>query len=589
MVAWMSARIFDSGYGNIIKTTLLLMAMLLWHHQALAAVTAQVNRYNIGVNETINLSIEVNGSDSGDPDTAPLQQDFEILSRSHSTSYSLINTSISKQSTWMLVLRPRHVGILHIPALKVGGKHTLPIIIHVRKTAVRQSSEGQPTGKVWIDMAVKPATVRVQQQAVLILRVYQSVRLHQAQLSDPKSDHAIIERLGKDKNYQTFRNGQTWAVTERRYAIFPQQHGLLHIAPVQLDGTVMTKSSGFASAFPGFSSQFSQSGQPILVRSNAVQLSVSAIPSGWKSHEWLPAKQVRIQEDWPAGEIRVGDLITRTLTLKADGLSSSQLPRIITPLPDGLKGYLDQPVLKDDKQADGIHGSRQQKLAIMPIRAGVYTLPEIEITWWNTQTGKKEIATLPARTFKIVAVPGASTSSSPPVPQISGEQQLILPKLVAKKMVNLMHGGRAYPWKWLTLFFLSGWLLTILWLWRLLRGRQRIREPARTTPMDTTAARRDIAKACKQHDAKACEQALLHIARLQWPDENVNNLAVFVSCCHGQLAQEIKSLDRYLYAKKEGAQWRGDKLLQAFEQADLSPARKTIPQERQALPSLYPD
>jgi hypothetical protein len=584
----MSARIFDSGYGNTIKTTLLLLAMLLWHHQALAAVTAQVDRYDISMNETINLSIEVSGSDSGDPDTAPLQQDFEILSRSRSSSYSLINTSISKQSTWMLILRPRHAGTLHIPALNVGGKHTRSIIIHVRKTAVRQSTAGQPTGKVWINMTVKPATVRVQQQAVLTLRIYQSIRLHQAQLSEPKSDHAIIERLGKDKNYQVSRNKQTWAVTERRYAIFPQQHGLLHIAPVQLDGTVMTKSSGFASAFPGFSSQFSQSGQPIRVRSNATQLSVSAIPSGWNSHEWLPAKQVRIQEDWPAGEIRVGDPITRTLTLKADGLSASQLPRITTLLPDGLKGYPDQPVLRDDRQADGIHGSRQQKLAIIPIRADVYTLPEIDIAWWNTQTEKKETATLPARTFKVTAVPGASTSSNSPVPQISGKQPAP-PKSVAKKMVNPMPEGRASLWKWLALFFLSGWLLTILWSWHRLHSRQQTHGPARPTPMDTTAARKNIAKACKQHDAKACEQALLHIARLQWPDENVNNLAAFASCCHGQLAQEIKALDCYLYAKKEGAQWQGDKLLQAFEQADLSPVEKTIPQERQALPSLYPD
>jgi len=588
MVTWMSARIFDSGYGNTIKTTLLLLAMLLWHHQALAAVTAQVDRYNISMNETINLSIEVSGSDSGEPDTAPLQQDFEILSRSRSSSYSLINTSISKQSTWMLILRPRHAGTLHIPALKVGGKHTRSIIIHVRKTAVRQSTAGQPTGKVWINMTVKPATVRVQQQAVLTLRIYQSIRLHQAQLSEPKSDHAIIERLGKDKNYQVSRNGQTWAVIERRYAIFPQQHGLLHIAPVQLDGTVMTKSSGFASAFPGFSSQFSQSGQPIRVRSNATQLSVSAIPSGWNSHEWLPAKQVRIQEDWPAGDIRVGDPVTRTLTLKADGLSASQLPRITTLLPDGLKGYPDQPVLRDDRQADGIHGSRQQKLAIIPIRAGVYTLPEIDIAWWNTQTEKKETATLPARTFRVVAVPGASTSSNSPVPQISGKQPAP-PKPVAKKTVNLIPESRTSLWKWLALFFLSGWLLTILWSWHRLHSRQQTHGPARPTPMDTTAARKNIAKACKQHDAKACEQALLHIARLQWPDENVNNLAAFASCCHGQLAQEIKSLDRYLYAKKEGAQWQGDKLLQAFEQADLSPVEKVIPQERPALPSLYPD
>jgi len=585
MVTWMSARIVDSG----IKTILLLLAMLLWHQQALAAVTAQVNRYNINMNETINLSIKVSGSDSGDPDTAPLQQDFEILSRSHSTSYSLINTSMSKQSTWVLALRPRHAGILHIPALNVGGKHTRPIIIHVRQTATRQSPAGQPTGEVWIDMTVNPANVRVQQQAIITLRIYQSVRLNQAQLSKPKSDHAIIERLGKDENYQVFRNGQAWTVTRRRYAIFPQQHGLVHIAPVQLDGSVITRNTGFTSSFPGLASPFFQSTQPIRVRSNTAQLSVSAIPPGWENREWLPAKHVQIQESWPVGTIRVGDPVTRTLTLKADGLSSSQLPRIATLLPDGLKGYPDQAVLKDSEQSDGIHGSRQQKIAIMPVRAGTYTLPGIDVAWWNTQTEKKETATLSARTFKVVAaLPGASMSPPPPTPQVSGKQ-VVPVQPVAKSETRLISGNRSSPWKWLALLFLSAWLLTVLWSWRRLRGKQRIHEPTAATPMDMSAARKGIAEACKQHNAKACEQALLHVARLQWPEKNVNNLAAFASCCHGPLVQEIQSLDLHLYAKKEGEEWQGDKLLQTFEQTDLSPTGKTVPQQRQALPSLYPD
>jgi len=152
-----------------------------------------------------------------------------------------------------------------------------------------------------------------------------------------------------------------------------------------------------------------------------------------------------------------------------------------------------------------------------------------------------------------------------------------------------MSGNRSSPWKWLALFFLSAWLLTILWSWRRLRGKRRIREPAATTPMDINAARKDVAKACEQHHAKACERALLHVTRLQWPEENVNNLAVFASRCHGQLAREIQSLDHCLYAKKADEKWQGDKLLQAFEQTDFSSAGSTVSQERQALPPLYPD
>jgi len=600
MVAWMSARIpgsdINSGIRASCKILFMFLAMLLANHQALAAVTAQVDRYDIGVDETINLSIAVNGNDSGEPNIEPLRQDFEILSRSHSSSYSLINGSMSKQSTWVLTLRPLHAGTLHIPALQVGGKHTRPIMIQVRKAAVRQSPAGYPAGAVWLDMAIEPTSVRVQQQAIITLRVYQSVRLNQAQLSEPTSDHAIIERLGKDKNYQESRNGRMWNVTERRYAIFPQQHGLIHIAPVQLDGNVIVRNSGsalqfpgFASPFPGFGSQLLQSTRPVRVRSNAARLSVSAIPSNWKGREWLPAKHIRIQENWPVGTARVGIPITRTLTLRADGLSSSQLPELSTVLPDGLKGYPDQPVLKDDPRDDGMHGSRQQKIAIMPTRAGTYTLPEIDIPWWNTGTGKQETAILPARTFNVVAAPGSSTMTSIPDASQASSKHLTSPKPATKRMANAIPAHQASPWKLLALFFLAGWLMTIVWSWRRLRHSQRRHKPAPATDMDTATARKKISIACKQHDAKACEQALLQFARLRWVGKDVSNLAAFASHCHQPLVQEIKALELYLYAKKEGVSWQGDKMLQAFEQTDFSSSEQTMPQNKQALPSLYPD
>ncbi|MFQ5519704.1 MAG: BatD family protein [Mariprofundus sp.] len=88
---------------------------MMWSSQALAAVTVQVDRYNISENETVNLSIEVSGDDSGEPQLEKLQQDFELLSRNQSTSYSLINGSMSKKAIWNIILRPKRAGALTLP------------------------------------------------------------------------------------------------------------------------------------------------------------------------------------------------------------------------------------------------------------------------------------------------------------------------------------------------------------------------------------------------------------------------------------------------------------------------------------------
>ncbi|MDQ6996174.1 MAG: BatD family protein, partial [Mariprofundus sp.] len=293
--------------GQLRWVLIILVCMMGWSISALAAVTAHVDRFNISEGETVNLSIEVTGDDSGDPQTAPLQKDFEILSNNHSSSFSIVNGSTSSKSVYQLMLMPRHAGPLTIPAIKVGSAATTPIMIQVSKVQTRTTPAGQPTGDVWLSMDISPKQLRVQQQAIITIRVYQAVGLNQAQLTEPKAEHAVIERLGDDASYQKRENNRSWQVTERHYALFPQQSGHIDIAPVQLDGSALVGSGAYF-----------QTARPIRVRSNALSLEVAGIPAGWSGDDWLPAKQVSLEESWPQSgtKLRVGEPITRTLTLR---------------------------------------------------------------------------------------------------------------------------------------------------------------------------------------------------------------------------------------------------------------------------------
>jgi hypothetical protein len=550
---------------------IVMISLLFLSNQALANVSAQVDRTTISIDETISLSIEVNGDDNGDPDIAPLQRDFEILSRNQSNSYSLINGSIDSKSTWFLTLRPRHAGTLTIPALLAGKKKTTPITIQVTKASTRQSPGGTVQGNLWIDMSVDPKQIKVQQQAIITLRIFQAATLNQAQLSEPASDQAIIIRLGKDKNYQINRDGKNWAVTERRYAIFPQQHGVLTIKPVQLDGTIMAGRS-YGSPF--------QSTSPIRVRSNSEELSVEAIPATWKSDTWLPAKQVELIEDWPSGEFKVGDSITRTLTLKANGLSFSQLPELKTLLPDHLKAYADKPVLQDNPQNDGVHGSRQQKLAILATQPGTFILPPIDIRWWNTSTQSMQTTSLPARTFKVIAAPVQAHQPYQSAPTVSNQTPTQLNPVMPSNSGQQLSAW----WKWLALLSSLGWLVTLIVLFRQLRKSSQPR--TEDVPLDLSALKESVRVACAANTAKACEQALVSFANAQWPDQHINNLAAIASHCDAALAQEIKNLELYLYANQKHANWSAEQLQAAFEQANFTITEAVS--KTTALPALYP-
>jgi hypothetical protein len=553
---------------------IIFVLLMVWSTAAFGAVKAQVDRFNLSELETLMLSVEISGDDDGEPNTAVLEKDFEVLSRNHSSSYSLINGSMSSKSTWMIHLRPRHTGALIIPAMKVGSASTQAITIQVSKVADRNDSGQQPAGDIWIDMQIKPKQVLVQQQAIVSVRIYQAAALNQAQLTEPSVANAIIERLGEDANYQATRNGRNWQVLERRYALFPQQSGQIKIEPVQLDGSIIVRNSNF-------NSPFSQSARPIRVRSNALVLDVSAMPSDWDSSEWLPARKVELIEDWPsATTFKVGEPVTRTLTLRSEGLASSQLPSFPNMLPDYLKAYPDQPKLSDDKTFEGISGSHQEKVAIMPMRPGTYILPQIDIPWWNTETGQKEMATIPPRTFKVVAAAATST-----VNQVEPEVKQPPVAQIADKPVS-DHSG----WKWFALIASAGWLLTLGWFW-MSRKRDKAENSGGNDmrALNLKQAKKSVELACQQGDAKACELALLGFARLQWPDSSVNSLSVLACQCETDLANEITGLEACLYASGN-TDWRSDNLLQAFNKADFKALQQSGPVKQSvALPELYPD
>ncbi|MDX8390772.1 MAG: BatD family protein [Mariprofundaceae bacterium] len=550
-----------------------LWLMLYCSSHAVAAVNASIDRNAIHINESLQLIIEVTEGEEGEPDTAVLEKDFEILSRSHNSSVSFINGSMSKKSVWNLMLMPRAVGTFTIPSFKMGNSISRAIIVKVGKQATNKANGHGVQEDVWIEMEASPKASYVQQQLILVIRVNQRVTLNQAKMNEPEPANTMIERLGEDKTYQTTVSGRTWYVTERRYALFPQKSGTLHIDPVQLDGTMLSRNNR----------SFFQNSRPIRVRSNALTLQISAVPTGGAGHEWLPAKNIRIIEDWPTTAYRVGEPITRTLTLKANGLVSSQLPQFDTLLPDGLKGYPDQPLLNDIKQADGIRSSREEKVAIVPTQPGTFVLPSIEIGWWNTSNNQYEVASLPPRTFQVIA---AAKDHSPTSSPQTNEM------IAANTQTNTAHEKNvAQDWRWLAIFSSAGWFITLLWFWfRRPQASKSQSENGSGSSQQLRKLKRAVLMACKNssdpRQAKKCEQALLSFAQYQWPEHAIQSLTRLAELCDGALAEQIVLLEQGLYGNN-ATSWSAQGLAAVFSETtwiEGYQSRKTPA----ALPPLYP-
>ncbi|MCP4995127.1 MAG: protein BatD, partial [Gammaproteobacteria bacterium] len=339
-----------------------------------------IDRDVVHINESFQLYFEIDASVNSSPDFSPLEKNFDILSRSQSTSINMINGDYRALTRWTLDVMAKNVGRQEIPSIRVGKDSSPVKIITVTNAAAPQA--GQGSEEVFFELDAQPREPYVQAQVVYTIRLFRAVNTQNSSLTEPKLSgaKAVIEKLGDDTNFETQRQSKRYLVVERKYAIFPQSSGSITIEPVVFTGQLST---GRRSLFDSFRSR----PRMLRSRSKTIQLNARPIPDLFTGRTWLPANQLQLHETWSQNppEFKVGEPITRTLALIAGGLTSGQLPELQPAVPETFKQYPDQPSLEDSFNPDGVLGRRQEKIALIPSKVGKFVLPAIEIPWWNTE------------------------------------------------------------------------------------------------------------------------------------------------------------------------------------------------------------
>jgi hypothetical protein len=544
---------------------LLFLVLLTLSIRCYAALEVHVDRNPVPLDESFTLTVETDIDTSDEPDFSILENDFDVLGQSSSTSFQFINGQTNRSKKWIVTLMPRNVGKVQIPAFTLSGQSSQPLTVSV--TGARQPQAAKQGAEVFLQVDAEPKQAYVQQQVIYTLRLYRNVDLASgSQLSEPQAgdSDAIIKRLGKDSEFQTTVNGVPYAVIERKYVIFPQKSGQLTIPPVVFNGEIVDQQRGQRFML----SPFNQSIRHKRVRSGAVKLDIKAIPAGTSVPTWLPATQLQLQEEWSKTPLKftVGEPVTWTVAILADGLTAAQLPDLSISLPDGIKSYPDQPVLKDTIDTTGITGLRQQKIALIPTRPGSFVLPEIRLPWWNTQSGKLEIASLPQRRIEVEGSAQMPPQSAPPMSTTSGDQAGTPAATESPQHVDsTAPAAHAGWWPIVALALGCAWIVTLL-AW----GYQRHRNGRRNGPSAVVNFNRQLAqseqnvkKACYASDAAAARTALLDWARWRWPDTAPVSLTAMAKRCSPALAEALAILDRALYAEGSGT-WQGNDLWQVF-------------------------
>jgi BatD DUF11 like domain len=525
---------------------LLLLSTLLSQQTLATTIQVDIDRNPVNLNESFKITYTANEAPDDDPDFRSLDRDFSILNQSSGSSSSWINGKSTKTLQWSLMVMAKHAGNLIIPAVKFGHDVTSPIQISVTETVTNKDSNIDED--IFLEVEATSKNIYIQSQVLYTLRLYTRVDLSQARLDEPELADAVIERLGDDSRFNTQVNGLDYSVTERKYAIFPQKSGKLTIKPLTLTAEIITNNR------PNFNGFFnSQATKTKRIESKAITLEVKPAPTSFTGKHWLSAQQLVFKQDWSGDikQLKIGEPLTRTLTLLAKGATVSQLPELNTTLSnDQLKAYPDQPVLQEQKKTDGVIAFREEKIALILSKAGDYQLPAIQIPWFNTDSQKMEMAEIPETTLTAVAG----------VPAIVNTPQLTS---VNTQAITTTAPINTVPetnyWIWLSLCLAIAWLITVIVF---LRARTKSDLLIKDVDVNTdiSDAIKALKKACTQNDATAAKNALIVWGNLTFDQSTLGGIADF---CDARLRDELLHLNHSLYGKAN-SEWQGKKLFQAF-------------------------
>lgn len=204
--------------------------------------------------------------------------------------------------------------------------------------------------------------------------------------------------------------GKTYAGITETYTLYPQQPGDFSLPPAQI--TVP-----YANDPP----------KTTVARVLLPQLKFYAeIPVAAEGLSYfLPTTQLTMQQKWSSQlkGLRAGDTITRTVTVTATKMQAMLIPPLPFEAPEGVRVYKEEPSVQDQKTERGefAQGRRIEFAKYFIQKEGDYSLPAIELKWWNLSTNRLVTATLPAVHFTAVANPNYVAELPPeaePVPVV---------------------------------------------------------------------------------------------------------------------------------------------------------------------------
>ena len=379
------------------KKKSMLLVFVFWSALTLNAfgeniqVLATVDRTQITLEDSIQLSVTIKGTQNTPPPELPSLPNFRITSGGTSASTQIVNMERSISITHNYRLTPMNIGQFKIGPARIRANKkvylTQPINILVKKSTAPIQTGNRP---VFLEATASKKEAYVGEQLIYSFKLFYRVEAKNFDLNMPfGASHFQKEELGKAKSYQSVVNGIQYHVQEVSVALFPIKPGKAEIPPATLEFDIyhrpQNRSNGgpFSQFFNDpFFSQGTRAEHKVL-RTKPISIEVLQLPEKGKPEE---SKNIignfNIVSNLGKDDLEVGDTTTLTITVSGNG----NLRGVSFPEPDLkklFKIYPDQPEFNQTVIGNQITGKKVFKFALVPLKPGVVKLPAFTLYYFD--------------------------------------------------------------------------------------------------------------------------------------------------------------------------------------------------------------
>jgi hypothetical protein len=401
-----------NSFQRLFLATCLIVLTALSAHAEDISVSASVDKTELTLEDSANLSILVKGIKDSPPISLPPIDGFKIHSRGSSSAIQIINGDMSALIRHSYRLTPTKTGTAVIDSIQIelDGKiyTTEPITLTV-KEAVATGSKSEAFA--YVEAIVSNEQPYLNEEVTFTVRLFQRVNAQILSLNIDLKDFRE-EELGKPKRYNRVINEVEYLVTDFSSAIFPIKTGTLKIPSAMLELELRFQGRGRGSNDPfdmfnngPFSNRRIRTEHKVL-RTKKVDLNVQPLPEKNKPENFTNLiGQFNFSASLSKPEIEVGD--TSALTIKISGQGNIKDVKFDLPgLSDQFKVYPDKPEFKQWVQNNRISGQKTYSFALVPPKEGIKQLPSFALTYFDP--AKKDYVTSSSKPLKLTVLPSKS-------------------------------------------------------------------------------------------------------------------------------------------------------------------------------------